>query len=128
MEYTGILKNIPNNSSFQFDLLISWKFRRSIAPWIKENEDNWRNFSFLIYVELSDKKYLDEVNQTIEPMLADHGQKDMNPTLFLYPQLRNRLYSKFENGKEKGGMIEIVKLFSLIAIFILFIACIGMVE
>jgi ABC-type antimicrobial peptide transport system permease subunit len=38
---------------------------------------------------------------------------------------RWRLYSRFENGKESGGMIEFVRLFAIIAAFILLIACIN---
>jgi ABC-type antimicrobial peptide transport system permease subunit len=125
LKVAGILKNVPNNSTYQFDFLVPWKFRRAVEPWIKENEDNWRNCSFQIFVELSDKKYLDEVNKTIEPMLANHGQNEMNPKLFIYPIVRKRLHSRFENGYEKGGMIDIVKMFSLIAIFVLIIACIN---
>ena len=44
---------------------------------------------------------------------------------FLYPVSKLRLYSSFENGKPSGGKIETVKVFALIAAFILLIACIN---
>ncbi len=45
--------------------------------------------------------------------------------LFLFSMNDWRLYGKFENGKQTGGRIEYVRLFSLIAWIILFIACIN---
>ncbi len=48
-----------------------------------------------------------------------------NETLFARPYSRGYLYGRYENGVEAGGRIEYVRLFSLIAIFILLIACIN---
>jgi ABC-type antimicrobial peptide transport system permease subunit len=125
LKVTGILKDIPKNSSFEFDYLISWKHRRSVNPWVIENEDNWGNYSFQVFVELSEPMNLAEVNEAIKLMLQDHGEDEMKSELFLYPLLRWRLHFSFENGEEKGGMIDFVKMFSLIAVFILIIACIN---
>jgi len=125
LKVTGVLKDIPKNSSFQFDYLLAWKYRRASNPWVKENEDNWGNYSFQVFVELSDPSKLVDVNEILKPILADHGQDDFRSELFLYPLLRWRLYFSFENGIEKGGMIDFVKMFSLIAVFILTIACIN---
>src|SRR6202034_2694442 len=41
------------------------------------------------------------------------------------PYSSKYLYDKYENGKLAGGRIEYVRLFSIIAIFILVIACIN---
>jgi len=45
--------------------------------------------------------------------------------VFLYPYTRYHLYGNFENGKETSGSIENVRLFGIIAGFILLIACIN---
>ena len=42
----------------------------------------------------------------------------MKHEYFLYPLLRWRLYSSFENGVEQGGMSDYVQLFTIIAIFV----------
>ena len=52
----------------------------------------------------------------------------MQPELFLYPMHRWRLYSTFDNGVEKGGLSDYVQLFSLIAVFIIIIACINFIN
>lgn len=125
LKVAGILKDIPENSSFQFDCLLPYKYWRSINPWVIDNEDNWGNYSFQVFVELKDKQNLDGVNKAISPILYDHGQTDLEKKLFLYPLLRWRLFSSFDDGKEKGGLIDFVQLFSLIAVFIVLIACIN---
>jgi ABC-type antimicrobial peptide transport system permease subunit len=45
--------------------------------------------------------------------------------MFGHPAAKWHLYSKFENGKAVGGQIVIVRLFMIIAGFILLIACIN---
>ena len=46
LKVTGILKDIPSNSSFQFDFLMTWKFREQINDWVQRNTTNWGNYSF----------------------------------------------------------------------------------
>lgn len=57
--------------------------------------------------------------------MAKNGQTDIRREFFLYPMKRWRLHSTFENGVEKGGIIQYVSMFSLIGVFILLIACIN---
>ena len=126
LQVTGILKDIPKNSSFEIDFLLPWKYRRQVNPWVIDNEDNWGNYSFQVFVELSDAASKADVDNSIKTMLFDHGEEEIKSELFLYPMLRWRLYSNFDNGKEKGGMSDFVQLFSLIAVFI--IACINFIN
>jgi putative ABC transport system permease protein len=125
LKVSGVLKDIPGNSSFEFDFLLPRKYWRSVNPWVIDNEDNWGNYSFQVFVELTDPVHLEEVNKAIGPMLTEHGETDLKPVMFLYPMSHWRLHSSFENGKEKGGMIDFVQMFSLIALFVLVIACIN---
>lgn len=122
---TGILRDIPKNSSFDFDYLLPWKYRRQINKWVVENEDNWGNYSFQVFVELNDPNKKADVDEGIKKMLFDHGEKEIVSEIFLYPMDHWRLYSNFDNGIEKGGISDFVELFSLIAIFVLIIACIN---
>jgi putative ABC transport system permease protein len=123
---TGILKDVPINSSFQFDFLLPWKYHYQVSDWVKENTTNWGNYSFQVFVELNDAKNKAAVENSIRGMLGKHGEdKEMKHDFFLYPLLRWRLYSSFENGVEQGGMSDYVQLFTIIAIFIIVIACIN---
>jgi ABC-type antimicrobial peptide transport system permease subunit len=125
LKVTGILKNVPKNSSFQFEFLLTWKFREQVDKWVKRNNTNWGNYSFQVFVETNEPSDKAAVDNSIKMMLQNHDQKDTKPELFLYPMLRWRLYSNFENGVETSGMSDYVQLFTVIAIFILIIACIN---
>ncbi|MBL3658451.1 ABC transporter permease [Fulvivirga sediminis] len=125
LKVTGILKDIPDNSSFEFEYLYPWKFKRIIEPWVEENEDNWGNYSFQVFLELDDADHELTANEAVAPLLTENGQEDMPRSLFLHPMADWRLNSNFENGVAKGGMNDYVKLFTIIAVFILLIACIN---
>jgi ABC-type antimicrobial peptide transport system permease subunit len=125
LKVTGVLYNLPTNSSLQFDFLMTWKFREQISDWVRRNTTNWGNYSFQVFVELNDSKNEAAVGKSIKMLLQEHGEKDTKPEFFIYPMLRWRLHSSFENGVETGGMIEYVQLFTIIAIFIIVIACIN---
>lgn len=122
----GILEDIPSNSSFRFDFLLPYKHWHNTNEWVRRNESNWGNYSFQIFVELNDPKNKADVEDGIRSMLAEHGEdEEMKHEFFLYPLLRWRLHSNFDNGVEEGGMSDYVQLFSVIAVFIIVIACIN---
>lgn len=126
LKVSGILKDVPSNSSFQFDILLPWKFRYQISDWIRRETTNWGNYSFQVFVELNDPTKQADVENSIRKMLAEHGEdNEIKHEFFLYPLLRWRLHSSFNNGVEEGGLNDYVQLFTVIAIFILVIACIN---
>lgn len=126
LKVAGILKDVPSNSSFQFDFLLPYKHWYSTSDWVKRNSTNWGNYSFQVFVELNDPKNHAAVENSIRKILEAHGEdKEMKHEFFLYPMLRWRLYSNFDNGVEQGGMSDYVQLFTIIAIFIIVIACIN---
>lgn len=125
LKVTGIVKDVPANSSFQFDYLIPWKHREAIQQWVVDNKTNWGNYSFQIFVELAGADDELEVEESISTVLEEKGETDVPREFFLHPMLRWRLHSNFENGVEAGGQGDYVNLFSVIALFVLIIACIN---
>ncbi len=124
LKVTGVLRDVPKNSSFQFDCLIPWKLNET-RDWVKRNMTDWDNNSFQIYAELNDASKQVAVEMAIREVVIKHGKPDFKRELFLHPLEKWRLYSKFEDGKIAGGNIEYVKMFTIIAIFVLVIACIN---
>jgi ABC-type antimicrobial peptide transport system permease subunit len=61
----------------------------------------------------------------IKVLKQKHAKDEPKWEMFIYPMNRWRLYSSFTAGVEDGGRITFVKLFGVIAIFILLIACIN---
>jgi putative ABC transport system permease protein len=125
LKVTGVLKDIPKNSSLQFDCLMTWKMKTIAEDWVKRSSAQWDNYSFQVFVELNDPANEGNVENAIRDLLFRKGQKDMKREFFLHPMLRWRLHSNFENGQESGGMVDYVQMFTIIAAFILVIACIN---
>ncbi|MEL7001480.1 MAG: ABC transporter permease [Bacteroidota bacterium] len=126
VQVTGVAKEVPENSTFQFDYLLTWKYREKYNEWVVNNKTNWGNYSFQVFIELNDPAKAKEVESSIANMLSEHGENDMKSTFFLHPMERWRLYSNFDdNGKASGGRSDYVQLFSIIAAVILIIACIN---
>lgn len=127
LQVTGILKDVPQNSSFQFDYLAPWKYRESVNPWVVENKNNWGNYSFQVFVELNDPfRELDVEESIYDLAMEKDGGDGIEKHFFLYPMRQWRLYSNFDDqGNEIGGRSDYVQLFTAIAIVILIIACIN---
>jgi ABC-type antimicrobial peptide transport system permease subunit len=119
---TGILKDLPNNTRFNFEYLLPWSYlRKSVG------DGSWSNNNTKTYVLLKPNVPLASIVQKMKvfKQTYDDGAKKDNWQMFLYPISRWRLYSNFENGYETGGRITVVRLFGIIAAFILLIACIN---
>ncbi|MCF2503125.1 ABC transporter permease [Dyadobacter sp. CY107] len=117
---TGVLKEIPSYSSVKFDFLMSYD------RWIKGNDwaKEWGNNGPRCIVLLDKNADINKVNAKIRGYLKTKN-KDSNIDLFLVNYGQSYLYSKWDSGKQNGGRIEYVRLFTIVAIFILVIACIN---
>ena len=117
---TGVLEEIPDLSSVRFDFLMSWE------QWIKKNDwaKEWGNNGPGCYVLLAPNTSVDKVNAKIKGYIKTKD-KQSNVDLFLQNYGESYLYSDWHNGKQNGGRIEYVKIFSIVAIIILLIACIN---
>jgi ABC-type antimicrobial peptide transport system permease subunit len=120
-QVTGILEDLPTNTDFSFDYLLSWEYMRRT----NDDEVNWANNGVYTYVLLGDGANGDQVNQKIKDITIRHSNGIVKEEVFLHPLNRWHLYSRFENGISAGGRIEIVQLFGLIGIFVLLVACIN---
>ncbi len=124
---TGILKDLPENSSLQFEWLAPFKVWLDENPWAAK----WNNFGLSTYVELKqgvDAAFLN--SQLLNPLYDFTTQKIESSVssvhVFLFGMNDWRLRNDFDNGKLTGnGRIMYVHLFSIIAWIILFIACIN---
>lgn len=125
LRVTGVLKDVPPNSTFQFEYLLTWKFREQTSDWVRRNTTNWGNYSFQVFVELDDPAQEQAVESSIKLILQKNGETENKPEFFLYPMLRWRLFGNFKNGVEASGINDYVQMFSAIGAFILIIACIN---
>ncbi|WP_018617748.1 ABC transporter permease [Spirosoma luteum] len=117
---TGILADMPEASSLKFDFLLNYNQWQKANKWATE----WGNNGPRCYVLLAPNVSIEKVNAKIKNYVKTKN-KDSNVDLFLQNYGESYLYSNWDAGKQNGGRIEYVKLFSIVAIFILAIACIN---
>jgi putative ABC transport system permease protein len=118
---TGILKDLPTNTSFTFEYLLPWELIKKLHF----DDDQWDNNSVNTYALLKPQTSLTAFNEKIKNISKTHSKGIVKEQVFLYPLNKLHLYSRFENGVASGGLIDTVRLFIIIAAFILLIACIN---
>ena len=126
LKVSAIIKDVPDQSSIKFTHILPFAFYESTQQWVRDSKDNWANNSFQMYIELFPESNATEVESSIKNIVKNNlKDSNTNPELLLQPITNLRLYSNFKNGKLDGGLIEYVKLFTAIAVFVLIIACIN---
>lgn len=126
LKVTGVVADLPDNTTFSdYEFFISYGYYELTQSWVANVKDRWDNNVSQVYVELEPGTPVNEVDGVIQGMIAERHPALSNVSLFLHPMSHWRLYTNFTNGKESGGMILYVQLFTGIAIFILVIACIN---
>ncbi|MCF0062982.1 ABC transporter permease [Dyadobacter chenwenxiniae] len=123
-QYTisGIFKDVPEQSSEQFDFLTSFEVYLDFRG---ENA-NWFNTDPQTFVLLKKGTNVAAFNAKIIDFVKTKSNGDnKHRTVFLTPYSECYLYGRYDGGVRAGGRIEYVRLFSIIAIFILGIACIN---
>src|SRR5678816_3861386 len=120
---TAVVADVPGNSSFQFDFINTFNYSNES---LKQAMTNWQNSSWDVYVQPNPGTNMSLLEKDINEIKYQHDPKDKKiSTYFTFPMNKWRLYSDFKNGKNTGGMIEYVKLFTIIALIILLIACVN---
>ena len=129
LKVAGIYKDFPDNSTFS-----KLNYIGSVDFWYHSNDelkgmpDPWRSNFTKLFVELN--AHADPV--IVSAKIKDAKYKNVNaqlqtkkPALFLMPMDKWHLYSEFKDGKNTGGMIRYVRMFAIIGIFVLLLACIN---
>ena len=121
---TGILKDLPSNTDFDFEFLIPWRFLESLSG----KEDNWHNNSVSTYVKIKEGADVETLNREIKDIKKTHTSGSDDTEVFLYAFTKNHLYSSFDNGVPAGGRIEIVRMLGILGICLITIACINFIN
>lgn len=116
----GILEDPPISSTRKFDVLFSYDLFIENNPKLEE----WTNSDPNTYVIVKEGTDVAELQKEIADFI-----KEKNPNskeaIFLQQYSKRYLYGRFENGVQADGRITYVRLFSLIGILLLVVACIN---
>ena len=117
---TGVFKDLPANCYYHFQWLSPYTTWEDANTWLKP----WNNNLTETIVELSSSANTASINSKLKTYLSTKVNKNANEC-FLFSMNDWHLRGNFVNGVQNGGTIRYVKLFSIIAIIILLIACIN---
>jgi putative ABC transport system permease protein len=122
-DYTvsAVVEDVPSNSSIQFNALLPFN---PSSDFVKQASTDWVNCFSQTFIKLQPGTDVTALNKQISVLANSRGEKK-NFVYFLHPMDKWRLYSDFKHGVNTGGMISYVKLFTVIAIIILLIACVN---
>ena len=119
----GVLKDVPVNATLSFDFLMPVK---DYINWAMGGVENWENSNMRAYVKLKEGINREQFDASLKKFLNKYTDKQANSELFLWSLNDWYLRFDFKNGKYAGGgRITYVKLFIIIAIFILLLASIN---
>ncbi|UBM57298.1 ABC transporter permease [Marinilongibacter aquaticus] len=115
---TGVFEDLPQNSTLQFDYVLTGQ---KLLEDIWTNGQKWWNQGTNTYLLLNPKTDIAAFNKKIERFVDKYDEGNIF-SLSVRPYSSVHLYDHYEEGKQEGGGIEYVKMFSIIAILVLVIA------
>ncbi len=128
---TGVYDDLPANSEFHgLTFIAPWDLFVATQPWVRQSRDKrrWDDNSFQLFAQLADNTDLETVSARIKNAKLNNlsaDEKRFKAEIFLHPMSDWRLYSNWEEGVKKGGYSQYVRLFAIISVFVLLLACIN---
>jgi len=122
---TGVMEDIPQNSHFRFDILISMK---TVYP---EPSMGWTWNNYATYVTLQEgvtQSVMEEKLVEIDKVYFEGGREHIPWIWTLEPITRIHLHSDLVTGNQPNGSMAYVRLFTVVAALILLIAGINFVN
>ncbi|MFC4874590.1 ABC transporter permease [Negadavirga shengliensis] len=118
----AVLASLPRHISEPFEYILPFQvmFDKPYNSWLHE----WGNNGPNTIVRLLESADAQQFSNDIKDFILQRNEGS-NVALFAFPQQDTYLYGSFKDGIQQGGRIEYVKLFALIGLFVLLIACIN---
>ncbi len=120
-QVSGVFEKLPANNTLVFDFVMSYDM---CLQEIWTNGQKWWNEGVQTYLVLKPDTDIPDFNRKIAGFVKNYRPETIF-TCSVRPYSSGYLYGKYENGVQAGGRIAYVRLFSIIALFILLIACIN---
>lgn len=129
VKVTGVYEDLPDNTSFrELKIIMPWQLWLIQNPWAKKMDNPWGSNFSQTFVQIADNADMEKVSAKIKNTKLDNVGKEEKKyqwAVFLQPMSKWNLYNEFKNGVNTGGNIQYVRLFGIIGIFVLLLACIN---
>jgi ABC-type antimicrobial peptide transport system permease subunit len=125
LKITAVFDNVPKSSSAQFDYLMTWQYFLEDQEWAKDWTNNGPATLIMLRKGTNPLAFQNKIARFL-----DNYNKEQTPHSYIRLGIERfgdiYLHSNFDKrGELSGGRIQYVKLFSIVAVFILLIACIN---
>lgn len=118
---TGVFEDVDGSSSWKFSYLLCFQhFWDENTGWLHE----WGNNNIRTWILLGEGTDLSAFQEKFKHEIKEH-EKETNVELFVQKFGDAYLFGSFENGQQSGGRIEYIRIFFVVAVFVLLIACIN---
>jgi len=125
MKVTGVIEPLPHNSHFHADFLASFKTFAAVVG--EQALQNWGSNNYATYLLLPENYGIDRLKNRLDPFIDKHMSPGMSDQTKLELQKLTdiHLYSHLDSEIEPNSDITYVYVFSIIAFFVLLIACVN---
>lgn len=121
VQVSGVFKNVPDNSTLQFDAVIHSDLLKEASRWVTD----WKSGYAKIFLILQEGTDINNFNKKIAKHLSTKVDNREMFTLFVQQFSERYLKEPYQNGIQVGGRVVYIRLFGMIAFLILLIACIN---
>lgn len=138
LKVTGVMADWPENSHFQFDLLTTTVGNRDVQ---NDNYTGFRTWTYLLlnknatqqsveakFPRLIEKYAAGDIARTFSQTYEQFQANGNGYTYYLQPLQKIHLVSNLEQELRPNGNLRSVYIFSVVAVFILLIACINFIN
>ena len=129
VKVTAVYEDLPYNTSFKnVKFIAPWALYVTSESWIQQEAQNWNDNSYQLFAQIKSGTSFETVNKNIalaKQSKVSEEDKKFNTQILLHPMTDWHLRNNWKEGKVVGGLIEYVKLFALIGVFVLLLACIN---
>lgn len=120
LKVTCVYQDIPENSSVDYDFFAPMSIYLQRNSWTH----TWGSNGLRTYVKLYDPTKAPELSKKLTDFIKKRNEGSV-VTLFLQSFEQDHLYGNFENGKQAGGRITLIRLLGIVALLIIVVACIN---
>ncbi|HEY4108285.1 ABC transporter permease [Puia sp.] len=131
LKVTGILKDLPYNTTLRFDYILPFAYTATENHYASQGAANsYGNNGFNIFVKLKPGVSYAQLIPKLKTI--EHTETNNNNAMLsevvLQPIANWHLYGNYVNGKELGGFLDYVHMFTFIGVLVLLIACINFIN
>ncbi|MBB6130297.1 ABC transporter permease [Mucilaginibacter lappiensis] len=122
---SGVFEDLPDNTLEKFEYLINWNAFLIENPGAKQWDNNWPRTAIMLRADANPVQFEKKITHFLDNYSTGQKKGVFTMELDMQPFAQKYLHGNFAGTKFMDGRIEYVRLFSIIAVFILLIACIN---